>query len=141
MQQTKLYVNLPIKDVNKSKEFFSKLGFEFDPRFSDEKALAMIINVETSAMLLKDEFFKGFVKTEIADSTRQTEVILALMFQSKSDVDSFVDKAMQLGAGKANEPYEYEFMYGRSFRDLDGHMWEVGYMDPNYNPHDPGTEK
>jgi len=129
---TKIFVNLPVKDLKKSMEFFTRLGFSFNPQFTDENAACLVFSESIYAMLLTEKFFKTFVTKEIADTNKTTEVINALFLDSRKAVDELVDKAMQAGAKKYRDPDEMDFMYSRSFSDLDGHLWEVGYMDPNH---------
>jgi predicted lactoylglutathione lyase len=128
----KIFVNLPVKDLKKSMEFFTGLGFSFNPQFTDENAACLVFSDSIYAMLLTEKFFKTFVTKEIADTTKTIEVINALFLDSRKEVDELVDKALKAGAGKYREPDEMDFMYSRSFSDLDGHLWEVGYMDPNH---------
>lgn len=113
-------------------EFFTSLGFSFNPQFTDENAACLVFSESIYAMLLTEKFFKTFVTKEIADTNKTTEVINALFLDSRKAVDELVDKAMQAGAKKYRDPDEMDFMYSRSFSDLDGHLWEVGYMDPNH---------
>jgi len=129
---TKIFVNLPVKDLKKSMEFFTSLGFSFNPQFTDENAACLVFSESIYAMLLTEKFFKTFVTKEIADTNKTTEVINALFLDSRKAVDELVDKAMQAGAKKYRDPDEMDFMYSRSFSDLDGHLWEVGYMNPNH---------
>lgn len=126
----KIFVNLPVKDLKRSMSFFSDLGFTFNKQFTDENAACLIITDEIYAMLLLEKFFKTFIKKEIADSMKFTEAILALNTESRAEVDSLVAKALAAGAKEYREPEDHGWMYGRSFEDLDGHLWEVGYMDP-----------
>jgi predicted lactoylglutathione lyase len=128
----KIFVNLPVKDLKRSKEFFSSLGFTFNQQFTDENAACLVISADIYFMLLVEKFYKTFVTKEIADTTQSTKAIFALMLDSREEVDEFVDKAMQAGAKKFSEPQDDGWMYGRSFEDLDGHLWEVGYMDPSH---------
>ena len=125
-----LFVNLPVKDLDRSVEFFTSLGFSFDPRFTDETATQMIVSDDAFVMLLVENKFKDFTKKELADATKQTEVIMALSAESREGVDELADKALAAGGSPANEPLEMGFMYGRSFQDPDGHLWEVIWMDP-----------
>lgn len=127
----KIFVNLPVKDLSRSVVFFTQLGFEFEPRFTDEKATCMIISDEAFVMLLVEDFFKTFTKKEVADATTHTEAILALSAESREQVDEVVNKALAAGAQVPNDPLDQGFMYGSSFQDLDGHLWEVIYMDPS----------
>jgi uncharacterized protein len=127
----KIFVNLPVKDLTKSVDFFTQLGFEFDPQFTDENATCMIISDEAFVMLLVEDFFKTFTKKEVADATTHTEAILALSTESREQVDEVVNKALAAGGQPSNDPMDQGFMYAWSFQDLDGHLWEVLYMDPS----------
>ncbi len=127
----KMFVNLAVKELERSVEFFTKLGFSFDPRFTDETATCMIVGDDAFVMLLVESRFKDFTKKELADPTRQTEAILALSAESREQVDELADRALAAGGSPANDPIEIEFMYGRSFEDLDSHVWEVFWMDPS----------
>jgi uncharacterized protein len=124
-----LFLNLPVRDLPRSIEFFTSLGFTFNPQFTDENAACMVINDQCFVMLLVEKFFAGFTRKSIADTTTQTEAIVALSAQSTAEVDDIVDKATAAGAQQAGEPMEQDGMYQRSFDDLDGHHWEVLYMD------------
>lgn len=126
----KIFVNVPVKDLDKSVEFFTKIGFEFNPQFTDQNATCMVVSEHIFVMLLVEPFFKTFTKKEIADATKTTEVIIALSAENKEKVDEIVNKALAAGGEAANEPFSQgDFMYGWSFHDLDGHLWEVMYMD------------
>ncbi|MBX4196649.1 VOC family protein [Candidatus Pacearchaeota archaeon] len=124
-----IFVNLPVKDLDKSKKFFSHLGFKFNPQFTDENAACVIIGENIFAMLLLEKFFKGFTKKQIIDSSKNIEVITALQVNSKKEVDEMVHKALEAGGKKSNDPFDHGWMYGWSFQDPDGHMWEVFYGD------------
>lgn len=126
-----IFVNLPVKDLQKSIGFFTELGFKFNPQFTDENTTCMVISDDAYVMLLVEDYFKTFTKKSIADATAHTEAIVALSAESREDVDNLVDKALAVGGRPANEPEDQGFMYGRSFQDLDGHQWEVLYMDPS----------
>ena len=127
----KIFVNLAVEDLDASVDFFTNLGFTFDPRFTDETATCMVVSDEAFVMLLVKERFKEFTKRELADPGSQTEAIVAVSAASREEVDQLADKALELGASPANDPYELEdFMYSRSFHDRDGHLWEVVWMDP-----------
>lgn len=125
-----LFVNLAVKDLKKAIDFYTKLGFKFNPKFTNDDATCMIINDNSFAMLLVEPFFKSFLKKEIADTKNSAECILAFSLDSKKEVDEFADKALAAGATKSNDPSDQGFMYSRSFQDLDGHLWEAFYMDP-----------
>lgn len=126
----KLFTNLPVKDLQKSIEFFTKLGFTFNPQFSDKNGTCMIVGSNAFVMLLAEEFFRTFTKKELVNAATATEVITAITVDSKDEVDAIVDTALSAGGAPSNETSEQEFMYTRSFQDLDGHLWEVLYMGP-----------
>lgn len=126
----KLFVNLSVKDLKKSMEFFSKLGFEFNPKFTDDNAACMIVSEHAFFMLLAEPFFKTFTKREICNTATHTEGLYCISAISKQAVDSLVNKALAQGGKPAQEPIDHGFMYGSSFYDLDGHHWEVMWMDP-----------
>lgn len=128
---TKIFVNLPVRDLNKSIEFFGKIGYKFNQQFTDEKAACMVISDDIFAMLLKEDFFKTFSKKEIVDTRKSTEVINALSADSRQEVDDLVNKAISAGGTETVEAQDMGFMYYRSFQDLDGHQWEVLWMDPS----------
>jgi uncharacterized protein len=127
---TKIFVNLPVEDLEKSKAFFAKLGYRFNPQFTDETAACMVITDDIYAMLLTKAKFKEFTKKAIADATQTTEVLTCLSVDSKAKVEEMLDAALEAGATEARDPMDYGFMYGRSFNDLDGHIWEIIWMDP-----------
>lgn len=131
MGTTKIFVNLPVKDLKKSMEFFSKLGFEFNPQFTDINAACLIISKDIYAMLLVEEFFRKFTKKEIADAAKCTEAIIALSVDSKEKVNEIVNNALAAGGKPSNELIDQQWMYSWSFQDLDGHLWELVYMEPN----------
>jgi uncharacterized protein len=126
----KIFVNLPVSDLGKSVDFFTQLGFEFNPQFTDENATCMIVGDDAFVMLLVEDFFRTFTTKEICDPTMQTETIIALSADSREEVDEIVNRALAAGGQPSSEPMDQGFMYGRSFQDLDGHLWEVIYMDP-----------
>lgn len=127
----KIFVNLAVEDLARSVEFFTQLGFSFEPRFTDEQATCMILSDEAFVMLLVRTRFQEFAKKEITDSATHTEAILALSAESREEVDELVRKAIAAGGGPANDPMDHGFMYGWSFQDPDGHLWEVLWMDPS----------
>ncbi|WP_138992268.1 VOC family protein [Larkinella sp. C7] len=128
---TQIFVNLPVKDLNRSVDFFTKLGYRFNPQFTDEKATCMIISEDIFVMLLVEPFFQSFTKKAIADSTQTTESIICLSAESREAVDELVSKAVAAGGKTPNEKQDQGFMYGHGFEDLDGHLWEVMWMDPS----------
>ena len=128
---TKIFVNLPVKDLNRSVEFFTKLGFSFNAQFTDETATSMIVSDDIFVMLLTHEKFKTFTPKEICDATKNTEVLVCLSSQSREEVDEMVRKAVTAGGTTYNQPQDHGFMYGHGFGDLDGHIWEIIYMEPS----------
>jgi predicted lactoylglutathione lyase len=129
---TKIFVNLAVKNLDRSIEFFKTLGFAFNPQFTDETAACMVISDDSYAILLTEAKFKEFTQKEIADATKTTEVLTCLAVHSKDEVNRIADTALAAGATEAREPMEYGFMFGRSFNDLDGHIWEIIWMDPSH---------
>ena len=126
---TKIFVNLPAKDLNKTIEFFTKLGFKFNPQFTDENATCMIVGEDIFVMLLIQNFFKTFTKKQISDTSKNTEVIVALSVEGREKVDHMINKAIEAGGRESREPQDHGWMYGRSFEDINGHIWEIIYMD------------
>ena len=133
-EERNVYVNLPVKDLKASVAFFTQLGFEFDPRFTDENAAAMKIGGDNAVMLLAEDFFKTFTKKAIADATKSTEVIVAVTASSKDKVDEMVHAALAAGGKSSNDPTVMPGMYSWSFQDLDGHLWEAIFMDMSVMP-------
>jgi predicted lactoylglutathione lyase len=133
-----IFVNLPVRDLARTKEFFAALGFTYNEQFTNEKAAAMIVSDKASVMLLSEPFFRGFMKNEICDTSTHTEAILALSCGSRAEVDEMVRKSIEGGGRQAMDPQDHGFMYSGSFYDLDGHHWEVMWMDPTGVPtHQP----
>lgn len=131
---TKIFVNLPVKDLKKSIGFFTRLGFSFNPQFTDEQATCMVIGENIFAMLLVEERFKDFTKKPISDARRSTEVLLALDAESREAVDAMIKNAVKAGGSVYADPQDHGWMYGHSFADLDGHQWEILYMDEKAIP-------
>lgn len=125
----KLFVNLAVHDLATSVEFFTKLGFTFNPKYTDESMACMVLSDQAFVMLLVESRFGDFARKPVADASKATEAIYALEVGSRMEVDAFVNQAFAAGAARAAEPMEESFMYGRSFYDLDGHHWEVFHMD------------
>ena len=126
----KIFVNLAVRDLKRSVDFFTKLGFTFNPKFTDENATCMIVNDDAYVMLLVEPFFKTFTKRQICDTKAQTEGLFALSADSRAAVDEMVKTAVAAGGSYAVDPQDHGFMYGWSFYDPDGHHWEVFWMDP-----------
>lgn|SRR3989338_7058303 len=129
-----IFINLPVKDLQKTVAFFTHLGFEFNPKFTDENATCMIVGENIFAMLLVEKFFKTFTPKEIADAKKSTEVLLALQVESREAVDDLIAKAIAAGGLEPRERQDHGWMYGRSFEDLNGHIWEVFFMDESAMP-------
>lgn len=129
-----LYVNLPVKDLERTVDFFATLGFAFNPKFTDENATCMIVNDSTSVMLLVESYFATFTRKPVADANAVTETLLAISMDSRAEVDEVVAKALAKGAREYAEPKDYGFMYQRGIADLDGHQWEVFFMDESQFP-------
>jgi uncharacterized protein len=130
---TSVFINLPVEDLDRSKAFFSGLGFEVNPQYTDKNAACLVISETIFAMLLTKDFFGTFMKKKaIADSRNSAEVIIAISAPSRAKVDEMVEKAMELGAAPLYDPSDFDFMYSRSFQDPDSHNWEVVYMDSGH---------
>lgn len=126
---TKIFVNLPVKDLGVSMEFFGKLGFTFNEQFTDENAACMVVSENIFVMLLVENFFQTFIKKEIADATKTTEVLTALSVETREAVDELLTVALEAGAAETREAQDNGFMYNRAFEDPDGHIWEIFFMD------------
>jgi predicted lactoylglutathione lyase len=125
-----VFVNLPVRDVSASKAFFGALGFSFDEKFTDDSCACMVVSDQAYVMLIVESRFAEFTKKPVADARAGTEAILCVSAESREAVDTFADTALESGASPANEPMDHGFMYGRSFNDPDGHLWEVMWMSP-----------
>ena len=128
---TKIFVNLPVQDLQRSIQFFTALGFSFNAQFTDETATCMIVGDDIFVMLLTHEKFKAFTPKAICDATKSTEVLVGLSADSREQVDAMVRKAVAAGGSTYNEPQDHGFMYGHGFQDLDGHIWELIFMEPS----------
>jgi uncharacterized protein len=129
-----IFVNLPIKDMARSQAFFRSLGLDFNPQFTNEQGACLVIAENIYAMLLVEPFFQGFTKLPISDAKKATEVLIALSCDSREEVDDIVAKAVKAGATTPNAPQDHGFMYQHGFTDLDGHQWEVCWMDMSAAP-------
>lgn len=127
----KIFVNLPVQDLKRSMNFFAQLGFTFNEQFTDATAACMVVSEDIYVMLLTHSKFKTFTPKEICDSTKTTEVLVCLSSTSRDEVNAMVRRAVAAGGKTYNEPQDYGFMYGHGFQDLDGHIWELAYMDPD----------
>ena len=128
--RSQIFVNLPVSDLTNSIAFFTKLGFSFNPQFTDETATCMIVSDDIFVMLLTEAKFKTFTPNEICNAKKYTEVLVCLSVESREQVDELVRKAVDAGGSTYSEPQDYGFMYGHGFQDLDGHIWELVHMVP-----------
>jgi predicted lactoylglutathione lyase len=126
---TKMFVNLPVKDLGKSVKFFTALGFRFNPQFTDENATCMIVSEENFVMLLVEDYFKTFTPKPVSDARKSTEVLICLSADSRKDIDEMVLKAVAGGATTPRPAQDLGFMYQHGFEDLDGHLWELAFMN------------
>jgi len=129
-----IYVNLAVENVERSKAFFTALGFSVEPRFSNDHAVSLILGENIYAMLLVKDMFKGFTLKPLANAKESTEVLVCLSCESREEVDTLVAKALAAGGAAPRPPQDHGFMYGHGFEDLDGHIWELGYMEPGADP-------
>jgi len=127
-----IFVNLAVKDLPKSKAFFSALGYSFNPQFTNDDAACMVISDTIYAMLLTEPFFKKFTSKELVDAKKSTEAIVCLSAASRAAVEEIVRKAVAAGGRIYNEPQDHGFMYCHGFEDVDGHQWEFAFMDPSH---------
>ena len=127
----KIFVNLPVRDLKTSTDFFAKLGFKFNAQFTDETAVCMIVSEDICVMLLTEDKFKAFTPKQICDATKSTEVLVCLSAVSRDEVNEMVRKAIAAGGTTYKEPQDHGFMYGHGFQDLDGHIWELAFMEPS----------
>ena len=125
-----MFVNLPVRDLDRARGFFAKLGFSFNPRFTDDRAACMIVSDVGYVILIHEAFYRTFTNREPCDTTRQNEGLVALSCESRAEVDGLVRTAVEAGGSQAMPPTDHGFMYERSFYDPDGHHWAVLWMDP-----------
>jgi len=128
---TQMFVNLPVRNLDKSVQFFTKLGFKFNAQFTDETGTCMIVGEDIFVMLLTHAKFKSFTPKEICDATKSTEVLVCLSLESRDQVNEMVRKAVAAGGTTYAEPQDHGFLYGHGFQDLDGHIWELIFMEPS----------
>ena len=131
---TQIFVNLPVRDLDKAKGFFNALGYSVNPQFTDANAACLVISDTIYVMLLVEPFFQGFTRKPLCDARTHTEVLLCLSVDSRNSVDAMVAKALAAGGREPMEAKDYGFMYQRGFEDLDGHLWEVVHMDEGGPP-------
>ncbi|MBZ0202475.1 MAG: hypothetical protein K8I03_05615 [Ignavibacteria bacterium] len=130
--QTKIFVNLPVKDLNKSIEFYKMLGYTLNLQYTGEHAACFVISETIYIMLLLNNYFKDYTTKPVADASKTTEVINCLSAANRDHVNEQVDKALEAGATVSKEPIDFEFMYGRSFNNPDDHIWEIMWVDENH---------
>ncbi|MBL8400337.1 VOC family protein [Accumulibacter sp.] len=135
---TRIFVNLPVKQLDRSIAFFARLGFSFDPRFTDDSATCLVVADNIFVMLLTEPRFQSFTPKAICDATHSTEVLLCLSAENRERVDEIVRQAVAAGGSTYSEPQDHDFMYGHGFQDLDGHIWEIVFMDPDAREHAAG---
>ena len=123
-----IFVNLPVKNLKRSVDFFTALGFKFNPQFTDENATCMIVGENIFVMLLVETYFQTFIDKPVCDATKVTEMLIALPLENRESVDVIIRKAVDAGATTPMPPKDYGFMYQHGFADLDGHHWEVFHM-------------
>jgi predicted lactoylglutathione lyase len=129
-----IYVNLPIRNMERTQAFFKSLGFSFNPQFTNEQGACMVVADDIFVMLLTEAFFAGFTKKPVSDARKSTEVLVCLSCTSRDEVDELVRKAVAAGGKTPVPSQDHGFMYGHGFEDLDGHQWELMYMAPNATP-------
>lgn len=137
---SKLFVNLPVKDLPRSVGFFRSLGYEFNPKFSDATAACLVISEENYAMLLTHDKFKEFITKPIAEAKKTTGVLISLSLDSRREVDEMVKKAVKAGGREHKKPQDLGFMYEWGFEDPDGHVWSYFWMDPKAVETEPPHE-
>lgn len=125
-----IFINLPVKDLNRSMEFFTKLGYTFNPQFTDEKAACMLVGENIFCMLVVESYFSTFTEKEIIDAHKQVETLIALSAEDRAQVDDHINKVTEAGGKVLDKTQDYGWMYYRAYQDLDGHHWEIVYMDP-----------
>lgn len=136
-----IFVNLPVKDLEASKVFWTALGFSFNPQFTDANAAALVLGESIFAMLILPAFFSTFTAKKIIDAHTDIEVINAISLESKAEIDSIMSKVLAAGGSEPRPVMDYGWMYNRAFQDLDGHLWEVLWMDLSQAPANPGESQ
>lgn len=132
--QRQIYVNVPVANIAKSRKFFTSLGFSFNEQFSNQEAACMVVADNIYVMMLETKYFQTFTHKPAADATKSTEMLLCLSCESREAVDELVAKAIAAGGASPNPKQDHGFMYGHGFEDLDGHVWELAWMDPKGMP-------
>ncbi|EJL64157.1 VOC family protein [Flavobacterium sp. CF136] len=132
--KTKIFLNLPVKDLNRSIAFFTQLGFSFNPKFTDDKATCLIIGENINAMLLVEEFYKTFTNKQICNTATTSEVLISISVETREEVDEMIEKVVKAGGSEYMKTQDYGWMYHRTFLDIDGHHWEIFFMDESQIP-------
>jgi predicted lactoylglutathione lyase len=132
--ETKIFLNLPVKDLNQSIAFFTQLGFSFNPKFTNDKGTCLVIGENINAMLLVEEFYQTFTNKQICNTTAASEVIISISVETHGKVDEMIEKVIKAGGTEYMKTKDYGWMYQRNFLDLDGHHWEIFYMDESQIP-------
>jgi predicted lactoylglutathione lyase len=132
--ETKIFLNLPVKELNKSMQFFTQLGFSFNPKFTNEKGSCLIIGENINAMLLVEEFYKTFTGKQICNTANTSEVIISIAVETREEVDEMIEKVVNAGGSEYMKAQDYGWMYNRTFLDIDGHHWEIFFMDESQMP-------
>jgi predicted lactoylglutathione lyase len=135
-----IFINLPVKDLEKTSRFFEQMGYSFNPQFSDERAKCMIISDDIYVMLLVEPFFRSFTGKEVSDTSKTCDCILSLAEDSQTAVDKMMEKCIAAGGRDISKPQEVDFMYTRTFEDPDGHHWEIFHMDMAKVPNEPKAQ-
>ena len=125
-----IFVNLAVRDLARSIDFFRALGFDFNPKFTNEQGACMVLSEHGYVMLLTEPFFRGFTDRQICDTSTHNEALNAISCESRAEVDELMGKVVAAGGQDLDRAQDHGFMYARSFRDLDGHHWEPFWMDP-----------
>ncbi|KAF2511898.1 VOC family protein [Flavobacterium foetidum] len=132
--KTKIFLNLAVKDLDKAVSFYNKLGFSTDPKFTNEKGACLVIDENIFVMLLVEEFYQTFTKKQICDATKSSEALMAISVDSREQVDEMLEKAIKAGGTDYDQANDYGWMYQKTFLDIDGHHWEVFFMDESQIP-------
>lgn len=132
--KTEIFLNLPVKDLNRSMAFFTELGFTFNLNFTDDKAACLEIGENIYAMLLLEEFFKTFTQKQICNTATTTEILMALSVDSREKVDEIITAVVKAGGTEYMKANDYGWMYQKAFLDIDGHHWEIFFMDESQAP-------
>ena len=133
MKINQIYVNLPVKDVQKTREFWTKLGFPTNDEMSNDKSVCVVMNDNTYVMFLTEEFFQTFSERPVPKGDT-TQVLVAISLDTREQVDHMVNTAVANGAKQHEEPQDYGWMYHNSFWDINGHGWNVMFADPSQMP-------